>query len=445
MVELAERSEVDQFEGEDEEEQVWLSEPERQIAWESQAPSAFDLRRRKGRGSLDLQPRFQRRGVWDNKKRSKFIESILLDVPLPYFYLAEEADGNQVVVDGQQRLTAIFSYLDNEFVLQGLGVMEELNGKLFRNLDQKWQTKIEERALNLILIKNQSNEAMKYDVFERLNTGAVQLNPQELRNCVNRGRFNDLIIDLSENDDFQKLCGFSGPHNRMKDVEFVLRFFAFYHSYSNYKRSMRSFLDSEMTARKNLSDQDVRRMQQVFTGTVSLVKSVFGERAFRIYETSESGGRWRRSANIALQDVVMYGFAKRLNQRGQITRKSDSIREALINILVNDEKFIDSLSTHTSDEDRVKYRFEIWEKELDEILLDAANQGPRLFSLELKTQLFEADPTCKICGQRLHSLDDSDVDHIEPYWKGGRTIPENARLTHRHCNRARKRSGEGAG
>ena len=121
---------------------------------------------------------------------------------------------------------------------------------------------------------------------------------------------------------------------------------------------------------------------------------------------------------------------------------SDSIRESLLNLLVNDEEFIASIDQHTSDEDSVQYRFETWLRELDEVLADSDDQGPRLFSLKLKEELFNADPTCKICGQRLHSIDDSEVDHIEPYWKGGHTIPENARLTHRYCNRARRRQAE---
>ena len=265
------------------------------------------------------------------------------------------------------------------------------------------------------------------------------MNHQELRNCLDRGQFNNLIIELSVNADFQRICGFKGPHSRMKDVETVLRFFAFYHSYPTYKKPLKGFLDKEMKTYGNLGSRDYQSLRQMFTATVRLTRQVLGDNPFRTYEISESGGRWGRSANIALQDVIMYGFAKRLSRRAQITRKGDSIREALINLLVNDERFFDSLGNHTSYEDRVKYRFATWEKELDEILADSDYQGPRLFSLELKTELYEANPTCKLCSQRIHGIDDSEVDHIEPYWKGGRTIPENARLTHRYCNRSRRR------
>jgi hypothetical protein len=135
------------LEGEDEEELEPIPESQRRITWEHQSPSAYDLQRRYQRGRLKLQPSFQRRGIWDEKRHSKFIESILLDVPLPYIFLAEDPDGTQVVIDGQQRLNAVFSFLNQDFVLQGLSVMGKLNGKLFRELDPQMQDKIEQKSL----------------------------------------------------------------------------------------------------------------------------------------------------------------------------------------------------------------------------------------------------------------------------------------------------------
>ena len=445
MVQLEEKVETALFDGDDNDDFAGIPLDERRIAWEPQSPSAYDLHRRRNRGNLQLQPNFQRRLVWNEQKKSRFIESILLEVPLPLIYLAEDFEGKQVVVDGQQRLDAVFSFIDGDISLTDLRVMEELNGKQFRELSDKLQNKIEDRSFSLILIKNDSNEDMKYDVFERLNTGSSQLNAQELRNCVNRGRFNDFIIELSENQLFQNLCKFTDTQkSRMLDVEHVLRFFAFYDlSFQNYKKGMKRFLDAEMKNRKNVQSQEIQRLRQAFVGAVNLSNSVFGDRSFRRYDSRESGGQWGRTVNVAIKDVILYGFATRLHDRAKITTKSDSIREALLDLLVNDEKFISSIDQHTSDEDKVRYRFEKWLAELDEIIAGSEEQGPRFFSLKLKEDLYNADPTCKICGQRLHSIDDSEVDHVEPYWKGGRTIPENARLTHRYCNRARKR-GESA-
>ncbi len=124
-----------------------------------------------------------------------------------------------------------------------------------------------------------------------------------------------------------------------------------------------------MEAHEKLTAGEIQSLKTIFTNTVNLTRQVLGNNPFRIYEATETGGKWGR-VNINLYDAVMYCFAKRLHLRTQIVQKGDSIREALINILVSDEKFIDALSVHTSDDVRVNYRIETWGKELDEILTE---------------------------------------------------------------------------
>lgn len=430
------------FEGEEEDEVEEVLPDQRTIVWEPQAPSVFDIHHRCRSGELQLRPGFQRRIVWDYKKMSKFIESILLDVPLPYIYLAEDKDGTQLVVDGQQRLNAVFSFYDGSFRLQGCPIMGELEGKPFAELDRQLQRAIERKPLPVVLIKQATHPRVKFDVFERLNTGAVQLNAQELRNCMYRGPFNDLINELSTYAIFQKLLGFDKPHARMKDNELALRFFVFYDlTPYNYKKPMKRFLDSEMERRRNLAEKEARNLAKDFRQTLETVDLVFGDKAFRRYEEADKEddkeGRWHIKPNVALYDVIMYGFAKNLKRRPAVVKKADAIREALIVLLSGDSEFLASIEQHTSDEDRVKVRFKKWMDELDEVLKGATSKEPRLFSLALKKELFEANPTCQICGQQIHNLDSAEPDHIELYWRGGRTIPENARLVHRYCNRHR--------
>lgn len=432
-----EREEI--LEGVEEEEIEELPPEKRRVIWEPQTPSAFDLYRRYQRGNLVLRPYFQRRIVWDEKKKSRFIESMLLDLPLPYIFLAEQPDGKTVVVDGQQRLNAIFEFLQGILTLKGLTVMTELEGKKFQDLDPDLQDHIESRGIPIVLIKKDSDPEIKFNVFERLNTGAVQLNAQELRNCIYRGSYNDLLIKLSENPLFQELLGFAEPDRRMKDVELVLRFFAFYNrNYENYKKPMKRFLDKEMETHQNLPESEARRLERVFIQTLELVKYIFGrEHAFRVIEISENNAvRWHLKPNVALYDIIMYGFAINIESRHFIMRCADQIHEALIILLVHDEKFVDSISRHTSDTDRVKYRFRAWLRELNLILGYAPQAGPRTFSLDLKRELFERNPICTLCHQRIHDIDSAEVHHDEPYWRGGLTIPENARLVHRYCNRA---------
>ena len=121
-----------------------------------------------------------------------------------------------------------------------------------------------------------------------------------------------------------------------------------------------------------------------------------------------------------------------------VMNTKDLIREAIIGLMTSDEKFIESISRSTSSKDMLQYRCEVVERLIKDVLNTTSKQ-PRCFTLEFKQHLFDNNPTCEICGNRIEHIDDAAVDHIEQYWQGGKTIPENARLTHRYCNNARKR------
>lgn len=220
----------------------------------------------------------------------------------------------------------------------------------------------------------------------------------------------------------------------MKDVELVLRFFAFHHGYENYRKPLKRFLDDEMETRRNISDTEKRRLRDIFLRSLRLAQTAFGNNVFRRFEASHAGGRWTTQPNVFLYEVVMYGFAKKADQERALRDHSDAICEALIILLTQDGEFQEALTRHTSDEERVRKRFSAWINEIDSIIATAGRREPRLFSLQLKQQLFNNDPTCKECGQRIQLLDDAHVDHREPYWRGGHTIPDNAQLLHRYCN-----------
>jgi hypothetical protein len=130
----------------------------------------------------------------------------------------------------------------------------------------------------------------------------------------------------------------------------------------------------------------------------------------------------------------MYTFA--FYDKRQIVPNSDRIREEFLDVMTSDEKFVEYITATTDQVDRIRYRAEEWRRRLD-VLVGDAKPEPRGFTLELKRDLFTANPTCQLCKQQIHDLDDAEVDHIKHYWRGGRTIPENARMTHRYCNRAR--------
>jgi len=421
-----------------EEEQPIEIPPERRRVYADKSDrSIYELFRKFQRGDLILNPEFQRRYVWDNKKASLLIESVLLEVPIPVIYLAEEDDGKFTVIDGQQRLRSFFRFLNNEFKLTGLSVLSELNGKYFKDLDKKEQREIEDTPLRVIEIRKESHPDVKFEIFERLNVGAVKLNDQELRNCIYRGKYNDLIKELAEDKDFLFLLGLKEPHKRMYDRELVLHFLAFYNqTYLKYKPPMKQFLNREMENNRNISEEKIKELRQVFKETVSMVKSVFSDKAFRRFilgDEKDPNGRWEiRKINVGLFEIIMFGFSR--YNKNQIIPLSDAVREELLHMMTSDKEFIDSISgSGTTTIAKVTTRFKKWLDALERIV-GMPKTEPRTFSWELRKQLYEQNPVCAICGNKIMLIDDAAIDHIEHYWRGGKTIPSNARLVHRYCN-----------
>ncbi len=412
-------------------------------------PEIDGLYQRWKRGKLDVQPDFQRYFVWDITKSSKLIESALLDIPLPVVYLTEEQDGKIYVIDGQQRLTSFFAYIDGlfpdkkgkPFKLTGLKVLKDYSGKLFSQLPEYIQDKVRYCKIRTITFKKESNQNLKFEIFERLNTGSVPLNTQELRNCIYRGKFNNLIKKLASDTEFLDLLNLKHPDRRMKDVELVLRFSAFYHNtHLNYKSPIISFLNNEIVRFQHISDRDSEQLQKAFKNSISIIKSLLGDNAFkRYYKGTDSNpdGYWEKSRfNASLYDILMDSFAR--YDKNTVFPHLDAIREAYINLMTNDPDFIDAIQIGTSEERKVVRRFDKWRNTLQEIIGET-KKLPRCFSFNLKEELFLDNPTCAICGNQIQQIDDAAVDHIEQYWLGGKTIPENARLTHRYCNAARPR------
>ena len=399
------------------------------------------------RGRLLIQPDFQRHFVWDRQKATSLIESALLGIPLPVVYLAEEEKGKKSVIDGQQRLTSFFSFISGkfpdgkEFKLGKMQVFHELKGKAYADLNDEYQARIEDCPIRTITFLKGSDPELKFNVFERLNTGAVALNDQELRNCIYRGKYNELLKELASDPDFKFILGIEGQERRMLDVELVLRFAAFRNmTYLHYKPPIKS-LNEEMRERQNLSDDKAEEIKAAFKNSVSLIKSLLGEKAFRRYlpgTSSNTRGDWEpKKFNASLFDVLMFGFADK--DKNLVMRNLDAIREAYIDLMTSDEEFIEAIVRSTSSLQAVKKRFDKWRLRLDAIL-DADEPQDRCFSNALKQQMFDADPTCAICGQQIMSIDDAAVDHIDQYWLGGKTKPENARLAHRYCNCARSKN-----
>lgn len=406
------------------------------------------LHERYQRGRLKVDPNYQRKFVWNQKQASRLIESILLGVPLPMIYLAEQSDGSEEVIDGQQRLTSIFFFIEGRFTAQTnfklTGVNNSINGKSFKELNEEDQDRIRGFAIRTVTFTKESDVNLKYTIFERLNSGSVKLNHQELRNCTCWGPYNDLLKEIATESDLLKLLGFAedAGDRKMRDVELVLRFAAFYHTgYKGYKAPMKNFLNHDMERYRNIKQQDENELRASFRNSLNLVKSMLGEKAFRRFIRGRGedcrDGKWEvQKYNVALYDILMGAFARRT--KPEIMPHLDALRESLIDLMTSEEEFINSIDRYTDGTRQVLYRFSRWEENIEKII-GLPHREPRCFSAKLKQEMFSKDPTCRLCSQQIQTIDDAALDHIHQYWLGGKTIPQNARLSHRYCNAARPR------
>lgn len=429
-------------------EDIEIPADKRKIYSEAGDPEIDSLHGKFKRGKLIVRSDFQRQYVWDTKKASRLIESALLGIPIPVIYISQGIDNKEYIIDGQQRLTSFFSFVDGkfpdgtDFKLTGLKVFRELNGEKYAGLSDDIQDAIRYFKVRTITFKNDSDKNLRFEIFERLNTGSVALNDQELRNCIYRGRFNVLLKKLSRDPDFTYLLGLKKPDKRMKDIELVLRFSAFYHkTYLNYKPPMKNFLNAEAEKYCDITKEDAQQLRAAFKNACQAIRSMLGKNAFKRFykgtDKKDRAGYWEpKKVNASLYDILMYSLAK--EGKNVVYQNLDSIKEAMIHLMTESQDFIESIELSTSSVQAVTKRFDLWRQALQDIT-GIGKKEPRCFSMQLKETLFKNNNTCAICNQRIQEIDDSAIDHIKQYWTGGQTIPENARLTHRYCNWARSR------
>ena len=392
------------------------------------------------KGRLNVDPEWQRKYVWDNKRASKLIESFLIDLPVPVIYLSMNDEGTYEVIDGLQRLTSVFNFFGNKFKLQSLELLPELNGKFFKELDTEIQSKLEDTTLRTFELSQTSPKDLMFLIFERLNTGGMRLNDMEIRNCLYRGKLNDLIKQLSEFEDLKKSINQKGIEKRMTDRLLILRFLAFYQlHYTKARKGLKSFLNEFFETYKNLPESKADEFTKIFKKASKAAVTIFGNQSFRLRrDKTRGGGEWASRINATVFQVLMTSFADK--DIGQLTRSADSIYEAYVDLISTDQQWVESVTSATGDYSRIEYTFKTWEERLSKALVDSEpNDRTRPFSKSLKESLYDQDPTCAICNQKITLILDAALDHTERYWEGGKTIPENARLTHRTCNLKRSK------
>lgn len=260
---------------------------------------------------IDLSPSYQRRNRWKDDRKSALIESFLMNVPVPPIFLNEDEYGRYSVIDGKQRLIAVNDFLLGRFKLRGLKVFRELNRNTFDDLPQTLQTVLETRAsLRAIIILRQSDPDIKYQVFRRLNTGGIRLNPQEIRNSAWPGELNTMILEESVSPAFHALLSIkdktrSAIYREMRDAEFVVRFLTFQNDWEIFSGGMGKRLDDFMADNHALSKDKVERLRQEFRTAIQKVDAAFGEHAFKRWVPEK--GSWRQQVLASMFDAETFG------------------------------------------------------------------------------------------------------------------------------------------
>lgn len=295
-------------------------------------------------------PEFQRSYVWTLPQASRFVESLLLGLPIPSLFLFREGDTNKhLIIDGQQRLKTLQFFKNGTFrdrTFRLMDVSEPWVGKSYPELSEEDQRRFDDALIHSIIFRQDAPEADNssiYEVFERLNTGGIKLSPQEIRVCVSHGEFVALLAGLDENADWRAIFG--PPSARGKGQELILRFLALLHEGGSYARPMKKFLDEFLHRNRSLPGQTRETFTLDFERTISVVHKALGPRAFRP----------DRTLNAAVFDAVMVGLCEALASKPDLA--AGKIKSAYDNLLQS-ARFIASYSASTADEDQVRVRLE---------------------------------------------------------------------------------------
>lgn len=373
-------------------------------------------------------PDYQRKYIYDIRRASSLVESILIGIPIPVIYLCEEDEGIYSVIDGQQRITSFVKYLKNEYPLTGLTKLSDLNGQYFKNLEKSIQRKLNSSTLKTICLDRDSQE-LKYEIFSRLNLGAVSLKPQELRNCIYRGSFNNMLKDIaSNNTSLNEL--FHDKNTRSSYEERILRFFVLRESMildDTFVNAMNLY----MSIHQNDSEIDIQKAKNLFNGTIEMIKTILGTSAFFSFEEKD-----RKKFNGAIYDSIMIPFS--FYEKSDLINHSDEIRVEIGKVNRYDEIYRENVYAGTNSRKKVFGRIsKIWSLLISITGKNGMNRGNRFFSDNVKRQLFYEGYRCSYCGNEILNINDCEIDHIIPFSLGGSTDISNAQLLHRYCNQSK--------
>lgn len=303
------------------------------------------------KGSLILNPDFQRKYKWNKEneeKTSRFIESCLMRIPLPACYFAENEEKKHIVIDGVQRITTIKRFLNDEFSLEGLSTFTDLEGKKFSELGN-YKEDIETYTIRCIVLRNDNPKELVQDIFARLNQGAVELTDQEIRHAIYPGKLNELLIDLARKDIFESF----GKKNKdgLENEEQVLRFFAMQGDLTDYEGKLSKYLDTYMRENQHITSEKYGDLKDLFEATLEKCTNVFGDEVFM--DTTKKNPR----KSVVYYDLLMWSFQN--YSKTFLRRNRKRIREKFLELCQLDE-FQKTLSGGLQRKSSILRRRELW-------------------------------------------------------------------------------------
>lgn len=338
----------------------WVDYPLDTVLIRHETHTVFEVVRRIGQQKFVMDPDFQREFVWPEEKQSKLIESVLMRIPLPVFYLAEDKQGRRVVVDGLQRLTTFDLFLNNKFRLK-LKDQQKLDGKLFRELAPHLQTRVEDCNLVLYVIDSKVPEGVRLDIFDRVNSGEP-LTRQQMRNSLYSGSATHFLKAEASTGLFAEATGKSLQSKTMRDREFVNRFCAFQLlSIDEYKGDMDDFLAKALRQMNAMSPAGLETLSQEFRTGLTNNLAMFGKHAFRKHLPNSTD---RAVLNASLWDVMMTGLSRVDSKK--CVRMQAELKAAFYR-LMTDERFDKSITRGPNAATEVKHRFTASRAQLAEV------------------------------------------------------------------------------
>jgi len=325
------------------------------------------------KGNIELSPSFQRRDAWGSDRKSRFIESIFLGLPIPQIILAERKDkrGSYVVIDGKQRLLSIRQFCVNEnedtfdsLYLKGLVVLNDLNNKNFNDIKHEldfsnYISAFENQSIRTVIIRNWPNQNFLYTVFLRLNTGSLPLSPQELRQALNPGPFTGFADSFSvDSNQIKNALRIKKPDYRMRDVEIVVRYFAFRNFFENYTGNLKDFLDKTcelLNTQWKTDNVNILAQGEELNEAIITTFEIFSENAFNKFSKSGYTGIFNRP----VYDIMTYYFSFPQIKEAALNNKNGVV-EIFEQLCTNDGDFLKSLETSTKNIEPTIKRFSTW-------------------------------------------------------------------------------------